>query len=183
MNARSARLKEAKDNNNAAEQHKVALENEYASIKEQLEKAKTNLSHIDSKVAGELIEGEKKIKGCVDKIHKIREEADKTENLIGMRGSTLLACLSSIRSFAKSEKNTTLLWQPLISVLEYITSMSESSVALLEGDKADVFVGGLRLLKNVGFYQSTTQYLLRETSPSEAYNRAIENAKTKKFLN
>jgi len=66
--------------------------------------------------------------------------------------------------------------------LDYITSLSESSVELLSGDRADVFVGGLRLLKNVGFYDSTARYLLLETTPPESYKKAIESAKARKFI-
>jgi len=99
-----------------------------------------------------------------------------------MKGSVLVQCLSSIRSFAKAEKNSTLLWQPLISVLDYIESLAESSVSLLDGDREDVFAGGLRLLKHVGFYDSTANYLLLETSPSEAYTKVMDGAKAKKYL-
>lgn len=182
INARNARLKEANSNVKSEEDRKRVLEEEKASIKQKLDQAKYELEDMDKSTALMIQESETKINEYVQQIHKIREEARNTANLIGMDGSVLLSCLSAIRSFAKAEKDSTLLWQPLIAVLDYITSLSESSVELLSGDNKDVFVGGLRLLKNVGFFDSTAKYLITETMPPESYKKAIENAKAKKFI-
>lgn len=175
-------MKEANSNVKSEEDRKRVLEEEKASIKQKLDQAKYELEDMDKSTALMIQESETKINEYVQQIHKIREEARNTANLIGMDGSVLLSCLSAIRSFAKAEKDSTLLWQPLIAVLDYITSLSESSVELLSGDNKDVFVGGLRLLKNVGFFDSTAKYLITETMPPESYKKAIENAKAKKFI-
>jgi len=158
------------------------LEEEKANMKGNLAEAQHELTETGALIAKTLREGELKVQDAIQKIKAIRDEANNTENLIGMKGSVLLACLSSIRSFAKSEKNSALLWQPLIDILECFASLCESSVELLGGDRADLFVGVKRLVKNVGFMHSTVSYLTNETTEPEAYRRALEGARARKFI-
>jgi len=182
ISARTARLSQAKSAEETAALRKKTLEEEKINMQGNLTKAQHELQQTGALITNSLKEGEAKNQVAMQKIKAIREEANNTENLIGMKGSVLLACLSSIRSFAKAEKNSILLWQPLIDVLQCVTSLCESSVALLGGDKADIFVGIKRLVKNVGFMHNTVSYLTNETTEPEAYKQALANARAKKYL-
>jgi len=130
-------------------------------------------------------QGEEKIRVAEAKIKQIRDEADKTEYLVGMRGSVLLECLSSIRSFAKAQINSTLIWQPLIDLLECFLALCKNSVDLLSGENADketVLVGVNRLCFHVGFMNTAISFLTEGTMDPEFYNAVVSSARAKKFL-
>ena len=104
---------------------------------------------------------------------------------VGMQGSVLLECLTAIREFVKAKQEGTCLFEPLISVLKYIQGMTQASVCLLTGDRADQIVGARRLMTNIGFIQNTSHQLRTLTVNAQAEQKrkkTIEAAKAKKMI-
>jgi len=176
INARNARLKEALKDGADAVEFKKKQEQELAEYEAKYKEATHSFSEFNGRVANSLEEIDKSIAVELRKIEDIRTKADQTENLIGMKGSVLISCLSAIREFAQAEHKHACLYQPLVSILEYVKALTETSLMMLDGDGVDAFAGGIRLVKNVGFFLNTSSLLRTLTTASPERKLLIEQA-------
>jgi len=164
INSREARRKEELKEQESIEAKKNNLKNEKIKYEKEFKMYQEQFEGLSKSWQDTISKAEEKIKLCTEKIMEIRKQADQTENEFGMKGSTLLRCLSSIRNFAKADQKALQLWQPLIAVLEGVKALVETSLQLLEKDGTAVFIAGIRLMKTVQLFHGAVHYLRQETT-------------------
>jgi hypothetical protein len=183
INAREARRKEALAQADTEATQMAALQKTKAEYQAALKLAQNQLCDAQSgeglnKITEQIVKEEQdRIATAAERILNIREQCDSTENLIGMKGSVLLECLSSIRNFVAAKQSALKLWQPLISVLEHVITNVDSSLLLLEKDPTSVYVAGIRLMKNVSLFHTCVGQL-RDQTASENHKKLLAKVRT-----
>ncbi|XP_054152702.1 uncharacterized protein LOC128951479 [Oppia nitens] len=142
-----------------------------ADYEKQLNEAVIQLQQLNADLPNQAEKIDKQINKLYEEIDDIDRDALEAYSKYGLQGNTLVDCLISVRTFAKSIKPGASAYSPLYSILTGIKSIVESYVDYLSmgTKKYEIFMAGEMLMRQVEFLSEYNVMAIDTFAPSDQY--------------